>query len=374
MGKDLRGKELGVGISQRKDGYYVGRFTGKNGRKQKLFKKIRECQKWIADEKYKDANLNTMHCKSITLDDWYTEWISVTKKTIRGTTLSSYEITYNQYIKPYIGEKNICEITPFDCQKVMNAMGDKEYKSSSILKTKSVLKLMLESAVENELIDKNPCGKKTKSNVGTSSKAREALTLEEHKKLLEVVDEAGYADQYKFALQTGIRAGELIALQWDDIDFKRNIIIIQRTAHYRNHPGEWEFGDPKTGSGKRTIPLTKEAAMLLKKQKLKPRPDIISPCFQNLVFLSKNGTPISNQSYDVILKRLCKKYNLPKISMHILRHTFATRCIEAGMQPKTLQKILGHSNISMTMDLYVHVTEDQKQKEIKEIEQSLKIG
>lgn len=60
--------------------------------------------------------------------------------------------------------------------------------------------------------------------------------------------------------------------------------------------------------------------------------------------------------------------------MHILRHTFATRCIEAGMQPKTLQKILGHSNISMTMDLYVHVTEDQKQKEIKEIEQSLKIG
>lgn len=256
----------------------------------------------------------------------------------------------------------------------MNAMGDKEYKSSSILKTKSVLKLMLESAVENELIDKNPCGKKTKSNVGTSSKVREALTLAEHKKLLEVVDETGYADQYKFALQTGIRAGELIALQWDDIDFKRNIIIIQRTAHYRNHPGEWEFGDPKTGSGKRTIPLTKEAAMLLKKQKLKPRPDIISPCFQNLVFLSKNGTPISNQSYDVILKRLCKKYNLPKISMHILRHTFATRCIEAGMQPKTLQKILGHSNISMTMDLYVHVTEDQKQKEIKEIEQSLKIG
>ena len=147
MGKDLRGKELGVGISQRKDGYYVGRFTGKNGRKQKLFKKIRECQKWIADEKYKDANLNTMHCKSITLDDWYTEWISVTKKTIRGTTLSSYEITYNQYIKPYIGEKNICEITPFDCQKVMNAMGDKEYKSSSILKTKSVLKLMLESCL-----------------------------------------------------------------------------------------------------------------------------------------------------------------------------------------------------------------------------------
>ena len=96
--------------------------------------------------------------------------------------------------------------------------------------------------------------------------------------------------------------------------------------------------------------------------------------FHDFVFLSKKGTPILNQSYDVILKRLCKKYNLPRISLHILRHTFATRCIEAGMQPKTLQKILGHSNISITMNLYVHVMEDQKQKEIKAIEQMLLLG
>ena len=374
MGKDLKGKELGTGISQRKDGYYVGRFTGHNGRKQKIFAKLQECKKWVADSIYEDKHrLKNTNCE-ITLDEWYQEWITITKKTIRSTTFASYEITYIQYIKPYIGEKQIHDISAFDCQKVLNAMGDNGYKSSSILKTKSVLKLMLESAVDNELILKNPCTKKVKSNVGISSDPRNALTLDEQKRLLEIVNETNYANQYRFILQTGIRAGELIALQWSDVDFKNNILNVRRTAHYRAHPGEWDFGDPKTDDGKRTIPLTQEAVSILQKQKIINKKYNTDIRFHDFVFLSKKGTPILNQSYDVILTRLCKKYNLPRISLHILRHTFATRCIEAGMQPKTLQKILGHSNISITMNLYVHVMEDQKQKEIKAIEQMLLLG
>ncbi len=91
------------------------------------------------------------------------------------------------------------------------------------------------------------------------------------------------------------------------------------------------------------------------------------------IFLCKKGTPVKNSTYDTMLFKRCEKIGIPRFSMHVLRHTFATRCIEAGMKPKTLQTILGHSNIGITMNLYVHTTEDEKQKEIERIAASLKV-
>ena len=95
--------------------------------------------------------------------------------------------------------------------------------------------------------------------------------------------------------------------------------------------------------------------------------------WSEFVFLCRKGTPVKNSTYDTMLFKLCDKAMIPKFSMHVLRHTFATRCIEAGMKPKTLQTILGHSNIGITMNLYVHTTEEQKQKEIDQIADALKV-
>lgn len=94
---------------------------------------------------------------------------------------------------------------------------------------------------------------------------------------------------------------------------------------------------------------------------------------RNIVFLCKKGTPVKNSTYDTMLFKLCDKAGIERFSMHVLRHTFATRCIEAGMKPKTLQTILGHSNIGITMNLYVHTTEEQKHKEIDLIADALKV-
>lgn len=92
-----------------------------------------------------------------------------------------------------------------------------------------------------------------------------------------------------------------------------------------------------------------------------------------MVFLCRKGTPVKNSTYDSMLYKLCEKADIRHFSMHILRHTFATRCIEAGMKPKTLQTILGHSNIGITMNLYVHTTAEQKTKEIDLIADTLKV-
>ena len=137
---------------------------------------------------------------------------------------------------------------------------------------------------------------------------------------------------------------------------------------------QWIISEPKTKAGRRDIPMTEEAYMILIRQRERwKKRKVLSLEFGNYVFLSENGIPISNSTYNSVLKKLCKQFRLRSISPHMLRHTFATRCIEAGMNPKTLQAILGHSSIKMTLDLYVHVTQDHIQKEMSEVQNKLKV-
>ena len=95
--------------------------------------------------------------------------------------------------------------------------------------------------------------------------------------------------------------------------------------------------------------------------------------WSEFVFLCRKGTPIKNSTYDTALFKICDKAQIPRFSMHVLRHTFATRCIEGGMKPKTLQIILEHSNIGITMNLYVHTTEEEKLKEIELVADALNV-
>ena len=203
---------------------------------------------------------------------------------------------------------------------------------------------------------------------------REALTIENQKKFLVAVVGYSYENQYRFILQTGLRTGELIGLRWSDIDFENKTMKIERTMEYRYNVGEWRIDPPKSKSGYRTIPLTDEAIRILKNQRAKNSELKVIPIeWSDTVFLCRNGTPVKNSTYDTGLMKYRDRANIPRFSMHILRHTFATRCIEAGMKPKTLQHILGHSNIGITMNLYVHVTEDEKLREINLVADAFKV-
>ena len=120
--------------------------------------------------------------------------------------------------------------------------------------------------------------------------------------------------------------------------------------------------------------MTEEAVTILKRQKVKLREiKVINMQFKDYVFLCRKGEPTKNSAYDTSLFKLCDKAGIRRFSMHVLRHTMATRCIEGGMRPKTLQVILGHANVGITMNLYVDVTEEEKFKEVEKIESALKI-
>lgn len=373
MGKDLKGKELGIGISQLADGRYTARLTCRNGKRiQKYFKKLQECRNWLADARYNDEHGSISSRESMTVDAWFDYWMNQIKgNNIRPNTIASYNNRYRENIKEYIGNMIIGNVKPLHCQNILNRMSGK-YTTKSIRQTRMVLYILFQSAVDNEIIIKNPVIKSVKCVSDKAEYPTRVMTVEEQKTFLLGAKMAKNYNQYAFILQTGLRTGEMIGLQWDDIDFDNRIVHIRRTMG-KIH-SEWVSGNPKSQSGIRDIPLTDEACKILLSQKKKDGENkMIEIEFGKYVFLSSKGKLLCNATYDTNLEYLSKKLGISHLSMHTLRHTFATRCIESGMNPKTLQKILGHSSIGITMDLYVHVTEDEKRKEMEEIERSLKL-
>lgn len=375
MGKDLKGKELGVGLVQQKDLLYSARFVGRDGkRKSKRFKKLQEAKKWLADMSYIDEHSDIMNASQMTVDAWFDYWIGIKKMTVRPNTVRNYTERYNRNIKDVIGKLLLTEVKPIHCQRIFTNMGEDNYRTSTIYQTRIALYNMLEFARENDVILTNPCKKSVRSDVGKPSVPKEALTVDVQRKFLESARGQSYEYQYRFVLQTGLRTGELIGLKWSDIDFEKRTLTIVRSMEYRYSVGEWRIGEPKSKSGYRTIPLTEEAIRILKLQKEKNKKIKVIPIeWSEYVFLCRKGTPVKNSTYDTALFKICEKAGIQRFSMHVLRHTFATRCIEGGMRPKTLQKILGHSNIGITMNLYVHLTEDEKQKEIDLVATALKV-
>lgn len=216
------------------------------------------------------------------------------------------------------------------------------------------------------------------------------LTRDEQIRFLEVAKRSRNYNQYALILETGLRTGEMIGLTWDAIDFEKRTLTVNKTLEFR--PGEqyWRAGPPKTQQSYRTIPLTSHAYDILKQlysQVLERKEaellnstleymdrrtgETASLCMRDLVFINwRTGEPAKNSSYDTHLYKLCDEAGIEKFCMHALRHTYATRAIECGVQPKVLQKLLGHVSIKTTMDRYVHVTAESLDYAIKQFQQN----
>lgn len=375
MGKSLKGKELGRGISQLKDGKYLGRFTDRFGkRKSVVGNNLNDVRRRL--QKAQFDNDKWVNCKdaNMTLNEWFDVWKNVCKVNCRPTTLRSYTSDYKR-IQSELGNLRLNQLNLITIQKAFNQLKT----DSSRKKTKAVLTDILNCAVAADMILKNPVLKVRTEIDGTQP--REKRVLSDHE--IELVLNTAKKMKHKIypilvvGFNTGMRIGEILGLTWDKIDFDSNIIHVTQSLAYlytnEENAAHFVMNKPKTKSGIRDIPMTKEVKIVLLEQKMKCN-FIYSkhdpyPGFENLVFPGTQNHPIDATRFTEAINRVRRDIEktgetIEPFTAHCMRHTFATKCIARGMKPKVLQKILGHKSLRMTMDLYCHVEEDTVRDEM----------
>lgn len=390
MGKSLRGKECGKGICQRKDGLYSARFVSSEGKRQvKCFSSLPEARNWLEDVKYADRHEDVFAPPDMTVTEWFEFWISHIVGDLAPNTKRNYRERYKQNIQPIIGKMLLSDVKPMHCKKVLLSM-DADYAGSTIRQTYITMGTMFKAAKMNDLIAKHPMDGVRFTKPVRAPDDIKCLTTDEQQKFMEAAKRSHNYAQYALILETGMRTGEVIGLTWDAIDFQNRTLTVNKTLEYRHKQHFWRAGPPKTQQSYRTIPLTDRAYEILKgiwdsrpEQKESPtldkaleyidrRTGVSSRLvMRDLVFINwRTGEPAKNSSYDTHLYKLCDEAGIEKFCMHALRHTYATRAIESGMQPKVLQKLLGHASIKTTMDWYVHVTAESLDYAIKQFQQN----
>lgn len=370
MGKDLKGKGIGKGLRQRKsDRRYVARLTVMSGgRIEKAFDTLSEAKEWLEEQRHMDKHGGIVVSGNLTVDAWFKNWMVMTKPTIKYSSFYAYEGRYRHHIQPVIGGMRIADVRAIHCQAILNRMVPK-YKGTTIQSVRRLLTAMFSAAADNDIITKSPV---TKSGVKVPKEIERhvrVLSREEQEKFFAVASKTVNYRQYLLVSLTGLRAAELIGLKWSDIDWENHTIHVQRTLTYRYEKHEWMWDTPKTKNSNRIIQLPDQLYRMFLEMKDEPsRVTENTPKeFRNLIFLNRKGYPVSNPVYDSHVRQVCNKAGIKYFSMHSLRHTFATRAQEAGVDAKVLSEILGHSVVTTTMDIYVHVMDDTKRDEMEKL-------
>lgn len=388
-------RKLPSGISQRKDGRFQGRFTF-NGKRYTLYDRDLD----ILKKKLVDAQYELEHgvygsVTNISMNQWFDIWLMEYKLSIvKNSTIMMYTSNYNRYIRYIIGGKSLKDIKTLHVQKLYMDMKKQGLSVGTIQIVNSILNNLFTQAIKNDILTKNPClgavlPKETK-------KEPRVMTRDEQRIFIEVLKDNFYEALCLLALATGLRIGELTALKWSDFDFKHHLIKVERTLLYQKdyHTGKnaFRYQTPKSDTSKRQIPMIKEVEKIILNHKEKQKTFIIDrgsswkplSDMEDLVFTTRNGTPVQEVYLVKALQRVTGAMNeyeakkaehtndtpivYEKITPHTLRHTFATRAFENGLAPKTVQEILGHANLSITMDLYTHVTLETKKREMRKLD------
>ena len=330
--------------------------------------------------------------ETLTLDEWYSVWFNQVKiHKIKETSIAPMKRVYKRTFGFYLGSQRIKNIKPLNIQQSLNAMHESGIATSTLKDALVQVRDCMEYALANQLVLTNPCIAIEIPWSIPKSEEEIALTQEEQTDFLSYMEDSWYKELFYFMCLSGVRVGEAGALKWSNVDFERKTITIKGSlsCQYCEGVKRMMITSPKTVNSIRTIPFLGEMEEILISQKKKQErlkkelgdrfrsdgefEDIVfttsmgSPCVRYIVQKEINKYLARRKEEDTALAiregRAPRTFR--KFHPHTLRHTFATRCFEKKMEPKVVQKLMGHSNISITMNIYTHVLDSVMDSELE---------
>lgn len=389
MGKDLKGKELGKGITQRKDGRYQARFTDRFGKRRTVYgKTLKDIKNELHNEIVEDYRLNNTINPNTTLDEWFDKWIRIYKQNyVKEVTILRYKSMYRNHVQEFLGKKRVNEINRLMVVDLIGNLNKNNFKKSTINCISRMLYDIFECAMADDVCTKNPMLKIKK--LDEPNKKGTALTLEQQIDFFDMSVNSYYNNLFITIVNTGMRFGEISALTIGDVDFYNCKISVNKTSVYYKSEGEqcsFHVTPPKTPSANRTIPMNNmckkaiQDQMTVVKKILKLNEN--DPLKESqLIFTTHSGKPISRGCIYSAMKHVIDRVNVVRAANfkppmayfgpHTLRHTFATRCFDEGINPKIVQAYLGHKSVNTTLDIYTDINESQKTHNILMLEDAM---
>lgn len=386
--RDSRNRVLRTGESQRKDGRYLYKYVDADGKPQSVYSwkliatdkvpagkrdcialrdKEREIQKSLAD------GISTAGRK-MTVCGLYDKYTAL-KGNVKRSTRESRQFVAGVLHADTLGARDIGSVKPSDAQEWAVRMKEKGYSYRLINNIKRSLKASFAIAVSDGWVRKNPFDFTLNAVISNDTQARQALTEEQEQAFLQFLQSSPvyrrYYDEILILLKTGLRISEFCGLTVDDINFADGIINIDHQLLWETNKGFY-IDTPKSKSSIRKVPMSEEARKAFERViawRGEPEPYTVDG-YSGFLFVSESGKPYLAYHYQTVLRRAVQRYNkthaeqLPKISPHVLRHTFCTRLASKNMNPKSLQYIMGHADINITLNLYSHVSLDAVKAEV----------
>jgi integrase len=362
-------------VYQRKDGRYVASITVEN-RKRKYFYGAtkREVLDKLKVALYEQQQGKLATGPKQTVEQFFSRWLEeVHKSAIRISTYTKYRNLLSKHILPSIGRIQLNKLTLQQLQALYSRKLQEGFAPSTVHAIHELIHRGLDQAVVWKIITENVSDNASLPRV--PKQERPTLTKEQAQKLLDTAKGHPLEALLTVALATGMRRGEMLGLRWQDINFETMSLQVRRTVGFgKNH--KYIENEPKTSSGRRRIVLPQFVIDALKQHRLRQveRRLQVGEAWidRDLVFCNMVGDYFTLSSLASMFQRLLKKAVLPHMRFHDLRHSSATILLTMGVHPKVVQELLGHSQISMTMDTYSHVLPSMQQEAMKKLDEAFR--
>ena len=391
--RDSKGRKLLNGESQRKDGKYEYKYQDARGKRKMVYSwkltpadkvpagkrndiSLREKEKQIQ----KDLNSNiTPDGGDFTVLQLVEKYVSI-KTGVRHNTRSNYNFVINVIKKEEFSQERIDKVKSSDAKQWLIKMQQVDGRGySSIHTIRGVVRPAFQMAVDDDLLAKNPFEFQLNTVVVNDSVTREAITRKQERDFLEFVKNdknfCKYYDGILVLFKTGLRISEFVGLTKKNIDFEKNRIIVDHQLQ-RTRDMQYVIEDTKTESGERMVPMTPDVIECFRRildNRKTPKIEPMVDGYRGFLFLDKNGRPMVALHWEKYFQHIREKYNkiykvqMPKVTPHVARHTFCSNMAKSGMNPKTLQYIMGHSEIGVTLNTYTHLGYEDAEEEMLKV-------